>query len=57
MLKVTVIVPPATLALLVLGAVVNVTIPRFGCDAGVLFVVLGITVVLKDNKATLTLWG
>jgi hypothetical protein len=57
MLKVTVIVPPATLALLTLGAVVNVTFPRFGCDAGVLFLVLGITVVLKDNKATLTLWG
>jgi hypothetical protein len=57
MLKVKINVPAATLALLVLGAVVNVTINRFGLGAGKLFVVLGITVSLRENTAELVLWG
>lgn len=57
MLKVTVDVPAATLALLTLGAVVNVTLPRFGCTSGKSFVLIGLVVYLNQGRADLTLWG
>jgi acylphosphatase len=40
-----------------LGAVVNVTYPRFGLDAGKKFRVLGIVPNFADGTVELTLWG
>ena len=39
-----------------LGDVVQVTLPRFGYDAGVLFVVIGMQYDLRRNRIELTLW-
>jgi hypothetical protein len=47
----------AVLAACVPGAIVSLLLPRFGCDAGKLFMVLGAVVDLRQNRAELTLWG
>jgi hypothetical protein len=52
-------IPAALLATpgLRIGAVVQLTNPRFGLAAGRLFVLLGVKPELARNRATLTLWG
>lgn len=45
------------IAVLDLGAVVRLTLPRFGLDAGKLFCVIGITADYRSNALELTLWG
>lgn len=48
---------PARLALLDLGAVVELRVPRYGWAAGKLFVVTGIGTDLARGRIDLTLWG
>lgn len=40
-----------------IGEVVELELPRFGLDAGVLFRVIGRRIDLDENNATLSLWG
>lgn len=40
-----------------LGAIINLQIPRYGYDAGKLFVVLGIEYDMKNDVADLEIWG
>ncbi len=47
----------ATLAALELGAVVQVTHPRYGYASGRLFLILGLQLDLRLNRAELLLWG
>jgi hypothetical protein len=57
MLRVTAVVRTDVLALLTPGSLVTILLSRFGCDAGSLFLVLGVEYALKENKVTLTIWG
>lgn len=57
MLRVTAVVRTEVLALLTAGSLVTILLPRFGCNAGALFLVLGVEYALKENKVTLTIWG
>ncbi|MCA3068633.1 MAG: hypothetical protein ING73_17175 [Rhodocyclaceae bacterium] len=57
LLRVTAVVRSDVLALLTAGSLVTILLPRFGCDAGALFLVLGVEYTLKENKVTLTIWG
>lgn len=47
----------AALAALDLGAVISITYPRFGLDAGKLFRVLGFQLDPTQSSAALTVWG
>ena len=48
---------PSTITALDLGAVVAVTVNRFGMNNGVLLLIIGIAADYASNSATLTLWG
>lgn len=56
-LNVRVHLDAATAALVDLGSVVSVTIPRYGYDSGKLFRVLGLQYDARINALDLTLWG
>ena len=57
MYEVTVRVDASTAALLDLGKVVTLQLPRFGMAAGKLFLIVGITTQLRGYQFQLTLWG
>lgn len=57
MYQVTVRVDAALAALLDLGKVVTLQLPRFGMSAGKLFLIIGIQTNLRGYQFELTLWG
>jgi hypothetical protein len=57
MYEVTVRVDASTAALLDLGKVVTLQLPRFGLNSGKLFLITGITTNMRGYRFDLTLWG
>lgn len=55
--KIRMQIDSSALARITLGAVVRVTYPRYGYDAGVLFRVLSLQLDLQLSRAELLLWG
>jgi len=55
--EVRIIAPAATLGLIDLGIVVQITLPRFGLNSGKLFRVIGYQLDPTAGTAALTLWG
>ena len=56
-LRVTAYATPAALAGMTLGGVVQITVPRFGYTAGVLFRIVGLQTDLRASRVELELWG